>query len=52
MKPVELLRESERAMGDAHLSALHDELIADSRALADLQRVRPQRTLLPLSTSL
>lgn len=40
MKPGELLRESERAMGDAHLSTLHGELITESRALADLQRVR------------
>ncbi len=42
LKPGELLRESERAMGDAHLQSLHEQLVADRKALFDYERVRPR----------
>ena len=40
MKPGELLRESERAMGDAHLQTLHEELTAERKELLNYERVR------------
>lgn len=39
MKPGELLRESERAMGDAHLQTLHEELTAERKELLNYERV-------------
>ena len=45
LKPGELLRESERAMGDAHLQSLHEQLVSDRKALLDYERVRPRRTM-------
>ena len=40
LKPGELLRESERAMGDAHLQVLHEELTAERKDLLGYERVR------------
>lgn len=39
MKPEELLRESERAMGDSHLHSLHQELVEDGKNLKVAERV-------------
>lgn len=43
LKPGDLLKESERAMGDAHLCTLHNELIGERKSLLAFERVRPDQ---------